>query len=524
MSKRYSNIAGTQPQKPGTTSNRKRSWIFITIAIVLAICAVVIPVAVVISSRHSKKANSGSTSFSSGSVGKSTINGSTLRLTPKKKWNFSSDKMIGLNLGNWLILERWMAEDWFVQKAGPNAWDEWDFTTALGSNATNVLEEHWSTWITEADVERAYQAGINTFRVPTPFWMWIETHGDEPYVTGRQLAHFERLCSYAYARDMYLIIDLHGLPGSQNGEQQSGRNTTSPTFYQPLQQARSDQTVKAVVDWISTSPYYSIISAVEAANEPRPYTPEQFAMLRAFYERSYKTLQTLGSKAPAMMFADGFVKGDKLAYWYEFAAARVTDPPSLLFTDHPYPGYFPAQNNSADIIKQTCTDAAKYENFPVPTAITEWSLRTGIQNTTFEKEYYVAQLTAWSWFAGSCFWSIRALDSNISVLADPVAQYQWSFESLLARNAIPTPAPNASHEAFLASLGTPCGPPPKLNSTAGMPQGAAAASAVAAADQAKALIANIEASELSAAKAFGLAGIGADAVKVSANVPVTSPK
>lgn len=63
-------------------------------------------------------------------------------------------------------------------------------------------------------------------------------------------------------------------------------------------------TVKAVVDWISKSPYSSIISAIEAVNEPRPYTTEQLAMLRSYYERTYATIQTLGDKAPAMMFAD----------------------------------------------------------------------------------------------------------------------------------------------------------------------------------------------------------------------------
>jgi hypothetical protein len=81
-------------------------------------------------------------------------------------------------------------------------------------------------------------------------------------------------------------------------------DTTSPNFFQPLQQARSDQLVKAVVDWIGSSAYSSIISAIEVVNEPRPYTTEQRAMLRAFYDRSYDTIQTLGSKAPAMFFAD----------------------------------------------------------------------------------------------------------------------------------------------------------------------------------------------------------------------------
>ena len=128
-----------------------------------------------------------------------------------------------------------MSEDWFVDTSSLNCWDEWTFTQYLGANASNVLNEHWSTWIVESDIETMHQAGLNLIRVPTGFWMWIPTTGDEPYVTSGQLQYLNQLCQWAYKRNMYLIIDLHGLPGSQNGEQQSGHNTTSPTFYRKSQ-------------------------------------------------------------------------------------------------------------------------------------------------------------------------------------------------------------------------------------------------------------------------------------------------
>jgi hypothetical protein len=33
-----------------------------------------------------------------------------------------------------------MAEDWFVEKAGANSWDEWSFTIAQGDNAAKTLQ------------------------------------------------------------------------------------------------------------------------------------------------------------------------------------------------------------------------------------------------------------------------------------------------------------------------------------------------------------------------------------------------
>ncbi|MBW0497017.1 hypothetical protein O181_036732 [Austropuccinia psidii MF-1] len=498
------------PDQVASITPKKRPWPFIVIATILALCAIVIPIAVVIASKSDNNTGRNPSSFNNSQSIPTKL--APNALSPKPKWNFDTDKIVGVNLGNWLVLERWMNEDWFVAQAGPDAWDEWDFTLALGANASPILEEHWGTWITEADVERVFQAGINTFRVPLGFWVFIPTVAPEPYVTKGQLTHLENLCKWAYARNMYIILDLHGLPGSQNGEQQSGHNTTNPTFYQYVNQARSDQLVKAVVDWISQSAYYSIFSAIEVINEPRPYTTEQRAMIRAYYERSYATIQTLGSKAPAMLFSDGFVPGDKFAYWWEFAAAHQTNPPSLLYTDHPYPGYFPAQSNAQDILNQTCVKCAKYANFPVSTIITEWSLRTGIQDTTFEKAHYQAQLSTYSWFSGSVFWSIRTLDSKISVLADKVAQYQWSYESLLGRGSIVTPSSkNQSTTDYLKSLQAPCGPPPIINRNGSIPQGTEAAKAVAESEAAKAMIENLNKEILKAATQFGLVGIGANA-------------
>lgn len=76
--------------------------------------------------------------------------------------------MVGIALGSWLILEQWMLEPWFNASANYNSSvvDEWNLMLALGDNATAVMKQHWDTWITEDDIETAYQAGINHLRIP----------------------------------------------------------------------------------------------------------------------------------------------------------------------------------------------------------------------------------------------------------------------------------------------------------------------------------------------------------------------
>jgi len=46
-------------------------------------------------------------------------------------------KVYGVNLGNWLLLERWMDDSLFIRHA-PNAIDQWTFDQTVGSAAQSM--------------------------------------------------------------------------------------------------------------------------------------------------------------------------------------------------------------------------------------------------------------------------------------------------------------------------------------------------------------------------------------------------
>lgn len=62
--------------------------------------------------------------------------------------------------------------------------------------------------------------------------------------------------------------DLHGLPGSQNGEQASGHVGENAFLYSDDYQAAGDKLVEAVIEYVQNSTYRDSISAVAVCNEP----------------------------------------------------------------------------------------------------------------------------------------------------------------------------------------------------------------------------------------------------------------
>ena len=89
-------------------------------------------------------------------------------IVPFQRWKWTSPtfKMLGVSLGNWLVLERWMQEDWMVEYGGQTAVDEWTFSQNLGKeNASAVLSQHWQTWITNNDIQTIAQSGFNHVRI-----------------------------------------------------------------------------------------------------------------------------------------------------------------------------------------------------------------------------------------------------------------------------------------------------------------------------------------------------------------------
>ena len=123
-------------------------------------------------------------------------------------------KLRGVNLGNWLSLEKWMEPELF---SGFEGEDEMDLFTKLpAEEAMARVRKHYETFITEEDFAFMSRAGVNLVRIPIPYYIY----GEE----GRpaSIDCLDRAFDWAEKYGMKVLIDLHSVRGGQNGFDNSG--------------------------------------------------------------------------------------------------------------------------------------------------------------------------------------------------------------------------------------------------------------------------------------------------------------
>ncbi|KAF8831387.1 hypothetical protein HHX47_DHR1000554 [Lentinula edodes] len=127
-----------------------------------------------------------------------------------------------VNLGSWFVQEQWMVPSIFECAAEPKI-AEIDIANG-GCNPQAILEKHWDTFITQQDFNYLASIGINTVRLPIGYWsLGPNFVQDTPFanlssVYENAWPHVVRAINMAEASNIAVIVDLHGAPGSQNGQ------------------------------------------------------------------------------------------------------------------------------------------------------------------------------------------------------------------------------------------------------------------------------------------------------------------
>ncbi|KAG5241777.1 glucan 1,3-beta-glucosidase [Salix suchowensis] len=163
---------------------------------------------------------------------------------------------------------------------------EYQLTNGYGPDrAPQVLQDHWNSYITEEDFRFMSENGLNAVRIPVGWWIASDPTPPKPFVGG-SLKALDNAFTWAQKYGMKVIVDLHGVQGSQNGNDHSGTRDG----YQEWGESNIQETV-AVIDFLAER--YADkpgLAAIELMNEPMAPGID-LDTLKKYYQAGYDAVR-----------------------------------------------------------------------------------------------------------------------------------------------------------------------------------------------------------------------------------------
>lgn len=198
----------------------------------------------------------------------------------------------GVNLGGWLVLERWITPTLFK---GYQSWDEYSYCIEAGANKDILLKKHWDTFIQEKDIRWIASNNLNAVRIPVGYWIFGDV---APYV--RSIENLDWLIEIAEKYDLKVVINLHGAQGSQNGYKHSGKEGNI-TWHKDKDNI--DQTLNVIKRLAERYAKKPAFEALELLNEPSSKIRK--SILINYYNQAYQKIRQY-SKNTKVIISDGF--------------------------------------------------------------------------------------------------------------------------------------------------------------------------------------------------------------------------
>ena len=229
------------------------------------------------------------------------------------------ERINGVNLGNWLVLEKWMDPEPFVRTAEDD--EIWMHRThgALWSerNLAEELRRHRDAYITLEDFRIIADHGLNLVRIPVPYFIF----GDWPGHPGC-VAYLDRAFRWARETGLKIMIDLHTVPGSQNGFDNGGLTGVCKWAQNPdlveyalnvlerlARRYRDEPTLHSIEvlnEPVSWSVFHGTSNTAKNPREASGSTHIPLRFLKRFYRDAYIRLRAILRPETVIVFHDGF--------------------------------------------------------------------------------------------------------------------------------------------------------------------------------------------------------------------------
>ena len=319
------------------------------------------------------------------------VNGTQIR---KQKGTGDVVYLRGTNAGGWLVQENWMNPT--------NASDQKTMMTTLANRfGTSKRDELVSTyennyWTTQ-DFDNCAEMGMSVIRLPFTYMNLCDDNGNLKSNAFDRLDWFVQNCSQ---RGMYVILDMHGAFGSQNGMDHSGEINDGKQLY--YNQSNKDKTLnlwKKIAEHFKGNP---AVAAYDILNEPGIKAAATYSLHWDFYNEIYNTIRSKDRNHIIIM--ESCWDADNLPRPSQYGWTNVA------YEYHYYP--WSAQNSSdaqKSYFSSKVSDIANH-NYGVPTFVGEFTCFEQAEGwkaamSTFNSQGW--HWTTWSYkVTGNSSWGI----------------------------------------------------------------------------------------------------------------------
>ncbi len=329
----------------------------------------------------------------------------------------------GVNLGGWLALEKWISPSVY---AGTKAEDEFSLCQELGATeAAARLKRHRESWITADDFRWLAERGLNSVRLPINYGA---LGGESPFVEATEILAWA--FRTAKANGIGVLLDLHGVPGSQNGWDHSGRQGTLGWH---SSKENVDHSLRIVAKLAAWCRQHDNLIGFELLNEPRWDVPLDF--LKTFYREAYSIVRSdLPADRAAVVIHDSFRPSEWQGFMQapEFANVLLDTHPYQCYTDDDRARSLREQVRFALLEREKLVDGLQKQ---LPCIVGEWSCalppeslqgRQGFALDVAMRGYGDAQLINYEATRGWFFWTYKTEGGGA-----------WSFRDCVRHGWLP---------------------------------------------------------------------------------------
>jgi hypothetical protein len=331
----------------------------------------------------------------------------------------------GVGLGNWMLPEGYM---WKFGDGGDRPRRIEQIVTDLvgPEKARQFWTEFRRNYITEADIQRISSLGYNSVRPALNSRLFL-SETDPPVELEEGFALLDKLVAWCKTQGVYVILDMHGAPGGQTGQNIDDSANDQPELFQQIKfQDRLVELWKSIARRYKDEP---AVAGYDLLNEPLPArtgaAKAHKAQLEPLYQRITKGIREVDAKH--IIILEGV---DWANDWSVFS--KPFDK-NLVYQFHYYCWDNPAKLKSV----RTYLDYRKRFNVPV------WVGETGERDGALywaTTEYFEANNLGWS------FWPWKKMDTqNTPFSIKPPTS--WEQVAAYSRNG-QKPSPEIARKAF----------------------------------------------------------------------------